>query len=222
MVELQGRVVELTTAQTQARRVTFVDVKGIGKPSSFASDSKQFSAWRFKLGNFLEGIMSGMREALEWAQDQDIMIESDKLEQVEVIIPPGADAKDAGRQLYAVLAQLCEGEALDLVQNVESANGWEAWRVLAKRFDPQGAGRRRNVMSQLIQPGSYDVRELNSAMNKWEEKVRLYEKRSGTKLPEDMKSAILTEMTKGSLKEHLILNAAKLKDYDSVREDIHC
>ena len=77
-------------------------------------------------------------------------------------------------------------------------------------------------MSQLIQPGSYDVRELNSAMNKWEEKVRLYEKRSGTKLPEDMKSAILTEMTKGSLKEHIILNAAKLKDYDSVREEIRC
>ena len=80
MVELQGRVVELTAAQTQARRVTFVDVKGIGKPSSFASDSKQFSAWRFKLGNFLEGIMSGMREGLEWAQDQDTMIESDKLD----------------------------------------------------------------------------------------------------------------------------------------------
>ena len=37
MVELQGRVVEPTAAQTQARRVTFVDVKGIGKPSSFAS-----------------------------------------------------------------------------------------------------------------------------------------------------------------------------------------
>ena len=33
-------------------------------------------------------------------------------------------------------------------------------------------------------------------------------------LPDDIKSSILTEMTKGPLKEHLVLNTAKLRDYD--------
>ena len=50
----------------------------------------------------------------------------------------GANVKDAGRQLYAVLAQLCDGEALDLIQNVTGSDGCEAYRVLSRRFDPPG------------------------------------------------------------------------------------
>ena len=50
----------------------------------------------------------------------------------------------------------------------------------------------------------------------------MYARRSSTRLPDDIKSSILVEMAKGVLKEHLILNAAKLKNYDSVREEIQC
>ena len=46
----------------------------------------------------------------------------------------GASAKYMGRQLYAVLAQLCDGEALDLVQNVVNSDGWEAWRVVSDEW----------------------------------------------------------------------------------------
>ncbi len=40
----------------------------------FISEPRQFSNWSLKLGNFLEGILGGMKEAFEWAQDQDITI----------------------------------------------------------------------------------------------------------------------------------------------------
>ena len=74
----------------------------------------------------------------------------------------------------------------------------------------------------LLQPGAFDPTALNSAIARWEGKVRIYERRSNAKLPDDIKSSILTEMTKGPLKEHLILNAAKLKSYEGVREEIQC
>ncbi len=80
--------------------------------------------------------------------------------------------------------------------------------MLSRRLGPQGAGRRRNIMSQLLQPGSFDPNVLKSAFPRWEEKVRIYERRSSVKLPDDIKSSILSEMTGGPLKEHLILNAA--------------
>ncbi len=94
--------------------------------------------------------------------------------------------------------------------------------MLNRGFDPQGAGRRRNIMSQLLQPGNYDPQALNSAIARWEEKVRIYERRSGGKLPDDIKSSILTDMTKGPLREHLILNTAKLKSCEGVHEEIQC
>jgi hypothetical protein len=216
MIALQAQVIAAGNKKT---RTTFVDIKGIGKPSTFSSETKQFGTWAFKLGNFLEGVLSGMKDAIEWAQEQDTVILD--ASPIDALLD-GADHRDMGRQLYAVLAQLCEGEALDLVQNVINSDGWEAWRVLSRRFDPQGAGRRRNIMTQLLQPGSFEPKDLNSAIARWEEKVRIYERRSATRLPDDIKSSILAEMAKGALKEHLILNAAKLKNYDGVREEIQC
>eukprot|EP00959_Pyramimonas_sp_CCMP1952_P182757 3821968-Pyramimonas_sp.AAC.1 len=59
-----------------------------------------------------------------------------------------------GRQLYTVLAQLTDGETLDLAQATKDNDGFEAWRVVSRRLDPQGAGRRRNILGSLIQPGA--------------------------------------------------------------------
>lgn len=210
-VELQQQVIN---AKSPRERATVVDVKGVGRPSSISSETRQFSAWAFNLGNFLEGVQSGMKEALEWAQDQDGVLTD--IAPVKQILGEGSDPADTGRQLYAVPA------SLDLAQHVTRKDGWEAWRIISRRFDPQGAGRRCNVMSQLLQPGSYEPKDLNSAIAKWEEKVRLYERRSQTKLPDDIKSSILTEMCKRAVKEHLVLNAAKLRDYGGVSEEIQC
>ena len=131
-----------------------------------------------------------MKEALEWAQDQDSKI-LDALPVTE-LLGPEVNVKDAGRQLYAVLAQLCEGEALDLVQNVVNSDGWEAWRILSRRIDPQGAGRKRSVTSQLLQAGAFDPQDLNSDIATWEEKIHMHERRAQNKLPDDIKSISLT------------------------------
>ena len=81
-------------------------------------------------------------------------------------------------------------------------------------------------MSQLLQPGSLDPKDLNSATAKWEEKGGIHEKPSAKLLPEHIKSCILTEMTpemtQSPLREDLVLNTAKLCDYDGVREEIQC
>ena len=55
-------------------------------------------------------------------------------------------------------------------------------------------------MSQLLQPRSFDPKDLNSVTARWEEKVRM--------LPDD----IFTEMTEGPLKEHLVLSTTKLRE----------
>ncbi len=122
--QIQAQVIAQATAassRASQSRMTFVDVKGIGKPTTLSSELRQFGSWSFKLGNFLEGILGGMKEALEWAQDQDSVILDPT--PLGTHLQQGTDVKDAGRQLYAVLTQLCDGEALDLIQNVTGSNG---------------------------------------------------------------------------------------------------
>ena len=75
---------------------------------------KTWPTWSFKLGNFLEGLATGIKAALEKVQDAEDPLTEDDREDLKG--PLGEqDVNEVSRQLYAVLAQLCEGEALDLV-----------------------------------------------------------------------------------------------------------
>lgn len=73
-------------------------------------------------------------------------------------------------QLYSVLA-MTDGEASNIVQNVANSNGFEAWRVLSKHYDPAGSGRKRTVLSSILRPGEYGIHELKSAIAKWERRL---------------------------------------------------
>ena len=94
MVELQG---QLMTAQRS--RVTFVDVKGIEKPATLSSELRRFGAWALKL---VEGVLSGMKAALEWAESQDAV--SKDVAPISGFCEAGEELADAGRKLYPVLA----------------------------------------------------------------------------------------------------------------------
>ena len=63
MTKLQQTII--TEREASKKRVQLVDVKGIGKPSVYNSDMKSWSSWAFKLQNFMEGVVSGIKEALD-------------------------------------------------------------------------------------------------------------------------------------------------------------
>ena len=95
VIDLQSK---LMAKAAEASRVRFVDVKGIGKPSTFHSEVKAWSSWTFKPGNFLEGITLGMKDALEWCQERDTTVTSTT--QLEPMLSMTTDGvRDAGRQL---------------------------------------------------------------------------------------------------------------------------
>ena len=81
------------------------------------------------------------------------------------------------KQLYSALAQLTEGESNDIVRNVSTANGLEAWRVLSKEYDPAGSGRKRTVLSHILRPGSFELTDLKSAIAGWETQIRTYDRK---------------------------------------------
>lgn len=161
-----------------------------------------------------------MKEALDCAKEQERDIKYQP--ELGACLGDSVEPKDAGRQLYAVIAQLVKGEALDMVQSNENSSGRESWCQLTRRFDPHGAGRRRSIMSQLLKPGALEVKELNAAISRWEKKVRIYGRRSGTPLKDDIEAFTLMEMTKGSLQEHLVLKASKLRSYVAAKEEVQC
>ena len=54
--------------------------------------------------------------------------------------------------LYTALSSFTGGEAWSIPSNAPEGQGLEAYRRFCFRFDPTTAGRRRNIVSSLLNP----------------------------------------------------------------------
>ena len=156
-------------------------------------------------------------QALDWARAKEEAITADS---IALELSSLGDALTVSKQVYTALASLTDGEALSIVMNDPACNGLECWRRLNKRFDPQTAGRHKNAMAAILSVKSVSLKELPAAIEKWEQKVRHYEDSAKRAVPDDVKTAALTEMCPQALAQHVRLHYARLDTYDKLREEI--
>ena len=83
----------------------------------------------FKFENMVAAVVPSSRGSLEWAAQQDTQILT--VDDVEA----GPDSVEINPQVHVALAEILEGEALDIVQNTTRGAGLEASRKLVRRFD---------------------------------------------------------------------------------------
>ena len=124
----------LTTQQAQQPVARLVDTRRIGRPSNFGSGEersleKSFPGWQRKMQNYIISVFPDLREAVEWAAmtavpithqlvDQRFGPEADPTDQV-------TDLEDKMHQVFAVLMQVTDGEANDIVPAIRAEWGWK-------------------------------------------------------------------------------------------------
>jgi hypothetical protein len=219
------------TQRKEDKPLLLVDNKGIGKPFTYDNSEGKFRAWAAKAEDFTVGVFGEVfRRVLEWAVDQDEIITKDMVEAA------WGDEDDhegdylphhehCNSQLFSALRALTDGESFDIVNNVKAGNGLEAWRKLNKRFDPSTGGRRLNLLKAIMSPGKSKMEDLGSCLEKWEEQVGRYQKKKDSDgnravVSNDMKMAALEQLVPDELEKHLLLNRARLKSYDAMREEV--
>ena len=201
---------------------SMVDNKGLGTPKVFESEPKKFPTWAFKLVNWVSGFFPYARAVMEWsAAEGDRQITWGRLSHQFVGgTVSEVDLKRFDDQLYTVLADKTDGEALHITQNSHSKSGSEVWRRLSKRFDPQTDSRKRTLMSKILNPGQVTLKDLSDHIETWEKDLIVFEQRSGEDISDTIKIGILQELCPEALKEHLMLNASRFNTYDTVRLEI--
>ena len=207
-----------SAAPREPARSRLVDTRGVGRPAVFDGTAAKWGGWSFRMENFIASVYESGRQAMEWAATReeviDIALEGDLVGMIDV--------EEIDRGMYALLAQTTDGEAMDIVRNTIPRSGLEVWRKLNKRYDPQTVGRKRALLSRILNPGVSKLSELSAAIEQWEARVRVYTSRAGAErsIPDDVRTGILIEMTPDVLKQHLYLNQNRLDDYDKVRSEI--
>ena len=68
----------------------------------------------------------------------------------------GPDSVEIDPQVNVALAELLEGETLDIVQDTARGASLDAWRKLVGSFDPQTVGRKRTLLSRIINAGTVE------------------------------------------------------------------
>ena len=218
-------LLEQLTVQARPAQRSLVDTRGIGRPQTFKDDESSFTVWRKKTEGYIVSVSPDLREPLEWAMDRAEAITYDAQDttygsSADEAAIDGID--DLTRQLHNLLINITDGESFDIVNATEDWNGLEAWRKLSRRWDPTTAGRKRNLLRQIINPGRCKLADLQGSLERHELLVQRYERTRGAqgnpnKVQDDLRLAALTSMVPADIERHLLMNDARLSTYELAR-----
>eukprot|EP00435_Cladocopium_sp_Y103_P066418 s792_g28.t1 len=132
------------------------------------------------------------------------------------------DFSDQERQrnhfLYGLLSSLLRQRALLVVKQVTGNNGLEVFRLLVQQNEPASKNRSMSLLSVIMSWPSFTAKaSLMQQLLKLEHAYSEYE-RLGTKLNDDLKTAVLMRSITGQLETWLQLQVTESITYAKVRE----
>lgn len=207
------------------------DSKGLGKPQTLTDDQtdQRFRLWSIKLEDYVAGIFGErFREAMQWAAEFDTTVTSAVLtsnygsgavDPTDVI----EDVEEMNSKLYSALRSTTVGTPFDVVDNAESGNGLDAWRLLHRKFDP--GGRKRVMLNALTNPDRATYDTLAGALERWRALRARYNRKKDhfwrrEELPESLSMDALEKLVPKDLEQHLQMNYSRFKTYDEMEEEV--
>ena len=79
-------------------------------------------------------------------------------------------------------------------------------------------GRKRTLLSHILNPGTVKVHEFSRATEQWQESVRSCQSRAREIISDDVRSGIMSEMCLEHT--HIYVNSNRLSEYAAVRSEI--
>lgn len=214
--QLQMLVTNLANNQnTEHRERGICDAKILQNLRTFSGATEEFHDWQRKAKNYLRCFSNKTVQLMEWAENKDFGITHQYIEEGE----GGQEQIKLDIQLNAYLISHTDGQAGQLVSSA-SGVGFEAWRLLMKRYDPRTSESKRALMKRVIniQPAK-NMQDLERTIQEWEESLRRYEKATGKELDADIKVNTIIAMCPPKLQEHLNLTTDD-EDFEHVRREV--
>jgi hypothetical protein len=146
-------------------------------------------AWQKSVRSYCNARQKGFRVALAWAEAQP-----DAISVEDLIGTDWAPAEEANEELYEYLTQTTSDDALVLVEKTANM-GFEAWRQLAKRYNPMDGTYELDRMSHLLARKQVkELSEVPAAVDRLVRDIDNYETRSATKSPQEWKLPLLKQI----------------------------
>ena len=144
-----------------------------------------------------------------------------KARQPDRLQHPSDEEKQRSKFLYSLLASLVKQRPLAMIRQVKESNGMEAYRLLIQSLEPTSKNRALGLLTMILEWKPFDMRKggILGQLLRLEEAFVEYEK-TGSKLEDNIRFAVLMKCISGQLKMWLQLNVAESQDYQKLREAI--
>ncbi len=179
-----------------------VDTRVLGKPETFDGTQSKWKDWSTVARAYFMLVSPDLQRLMADAEaSADPVLNALALDQSEV---------KASTTLYYVLLMLCRGPAMDRVVNSGVGEGLEAWRQLVLRHEPRQRSRYAGQMMELL---SWSFAgDVVARLEAFEREVTQWKAASKEVMSDSILiGVVLRNLEEGGLKQHLIMNADKLK-----------
>ena len=159
------------------------------EPKTFTgAKDESYKSWAKKLKTYCNARKDGFRKALEWCEKEEHVVDMD-------IMQASWDwARTGDTKFHVLLMNITTDDALLIVESVPD-RGFEAWRLLSKRYDPKSGTFELDRMLRLTnRKQCANLNELPAAVDQMEKDIRSYEARSVNKFPEEWKMPLLIQL----------------------------
>ena len=119
-------------------------------------------------------------------READAKIEPIKDEGMKLDREGKADEVALSRHIFCQLAQLVEGPPGLILRSMPEDNGFEAWRLLTHRHEPNQGMKALGQLRNILKPSFPDA-NCEGALLQWEAEVEKYERTFTTQAQDNMK-----------------------------------
>ena len=118
-----------------------VDTKLLGKPKAYTNRREDWPGFKFVLLSYVGAVSSAIRTKMDAAERSVTTMPLNTM---------GNDSQQESSTVVFILSQVLTGSSLQLLMNTESGNGFEAWRLLCRREEPQSGTARVAQLTGLL------------------------------------------------------------------------
>ena len=186
----------------------------VGKPDVWNPDKTPFlewdHRWRAYMGMCSTSILSDLQNIRE--NPKRVLIYSDF----------DSARQQASNEVYFSLVMLTTGKAATIVRTVRDNNGYEAYRLLRQRFEPENYGKHLTSLTQILKfDFGSNPSEFLDKLIEWEGLIDKYEQETLETISKNLLCAIVVEKAPEAIRMHLLVQCGEKPDWVKLRQTVH-
>ena len=130
--------------------------------------------------------------------------------------------QQASNEVYFSLVMLTAGKAATIVRTVRDNNGYEAYRFLRQRFEPENYGKHLTSLTQILKfDFGSNLSEFLDKLIEWEGLIDKYEQETLETISKNLLCAIVVEKAPEAIRMHLLVQCGEKPDWLKLCQTVH-